>query len=171
MMLLKKKTRGALDCTFKKKKKKKKKMSLVKNYTSVKNNLTLTILIIRNHPGAGLAGTKIAQELDAKGYVIKYCLMMIYLCKKCIDGKQDAFSDYFLDVVVDAAAYEHVPLVEEIYQRPFKKNWELKILLIWLLKLVLKHLFLFLQIRQLDQPMLLLNSRPFLDLVVDITCA
>ena len=47
----------------------------------------------------------------------------------------------------------------------------LKILLIWLLKLVLNHLCLFLQIRQLDQQMLLLNSRPFLDLVGIIICA
>ena len=47
---------------------------------------------------------------------------------------------------------------------------QLNILLIWLLKLVLNLFFLFLQRRQLDQQMLLLNSRPFLDLVVDMTC-
>ena len=49
------------------------KVSLVKNYIlALKRASHLLHCIIKTHHGAGLAGTKIAQQLDAKGYMIRY---------------------------------------------------------------------------------------------------
>ena len=89
-----------------------------------------------------------------------------------LESLHNVVCDYFPDVVFHAAAYKHVPLVEENRSKTMVNNiMGTKILLVCLLKLVLNHLFLFLQIRQLDQQMLLLNPRPFLDLAVNMTCA